>query len=164
MTKKVYRVRNWSKYNKGLLSRGSLSVWFNKNYIKSAEGEHGNQAYSDLLILCALTIRQLFNLITTLDDLKRDTITRKDTTLEKLAKLKPAFDKSDKGSLTAGNSTPLTDGASLVLLGSPEWAKAHDLEVLAYFIDCEVAAVDFVHGAGLLMAPTIAVSRLFSQK
>lgn len=62
MTKKVYRVRNWSKYNKGLVSRGSLSVWFNKNHIKSAEGEHGNQAYSDLLILCALTIRQLFNL------------------------------------------------------------------------------------------------------
>lgn len=103
------------------------------------------------------------DLITTLDDLKRDTITRKDTTLDKLAKLKPAFDKSAKGSLTAGNSTPLTDGASLVLLGSPEWAKAHGLEVLAYFIDCEVAAVDFVHGAGLLMAPTIAVSRLLAR-
>ena len=103
------------------------------------------------------------DLITALDDLKRDTITRKDTTLEKLGKLKPAFDKSAKGSLTAGNSTPLTDGASLVLLGSPEWAKAHGLEVLAYFIDCEVAAVDFVHGAGLLMAPTIAVSRLLAR-
>lgn len=62
MTKKVYRVRNWSEYNKGLVSRGSLSVWFNKNHIQSAEGEHGNRAYSDLLILCALTIRQLFNL------------------------------------------------------------------------------------------------------
>ena len=62
MTKKVYRVRNWSEYNKGLVSRGSLYVWFNKNHIKSAEGEHGNQAYSDLLILCALTIRQLFAL------------------------------------------------------------------------------------------------------
>ncbi|MDR3442592.1 MAG: acetyl-CoA C-acetyltransferase [Legionella sp.] len=103
------------------------------------------------------------DLITTLDDLKRDTITRKDTTLEKLAKLKPAFDKSAKGSLTAGNSTPLTDGASVVLLGSPAWAKAHNLEVLAYFIDCEVAAVDFVHGAGLLMAPTMAVSRLLAR-
>lgn len=62
MTKKVYRVRNWSQYNKGLVSRGSLYVWFNKNHIKSAEGSHGNQSYSDALILCALTIRQLFNL------------------------------------------------------------------------------------------------------
>lgn len=62
MTKKVYRVRNWSKYNKGLVSRGSLFVWFNKGQISSAEGSHGNQVYSDLLILCALTIRQLFRL------------------------------------------------------------------------------------------------------
>lgn len=62
MTKKVYRVRNWSEYNKGLVSRGNLFVWFNANQIKSAEVAHGNQAYSDLLILCALTIRQLFNL------------------------------------------------------------------------------------------------------
>lgn len=62
MTKKVYRVRNWSEYNKGLVSRGSLCVWFNKNHITSSEGEHGNRAYSDSLILCALTLRQLFNL------------------------------------------------------------------------------------------------------
>lgn len=103
------------------------------------------------------------DLILKLDKLNRDTITRKDTTLEKLAKLKPAFDRSDKGSLTAGNSTPLTDGASLVLLSSPEWAKTNNLEVLAYFVDCEVAAVDYVHGAGLLMAPTIAVSRLLER-
>ena len=103
------------------------------------------------------------DLITPMDTLKRDSITRKDTTLEKLAKLKPAFDKSDKGTLTAGNSTPLTDGASAVLLGSPQWAKKHHLDVLAYFRDCEVAAVDYVHGAGLLMAPTIAVSRLLER-
>jgi hypothetical protein len=62
MTKKVYRVRNWSQYNKGLVSRGSLFVWFNKEEIKSAEGAHGNKAYSDALILCALTLRQLFSL------------------------------------------------------------------------------------------------------
>lgn len=103
------------------------------------------------------------DLILTLDDLKRDTITRKDTTMEKLARLKPAFDHSSSGSLTAGNSTPLTDGASLVLLGSPDWAKANDLPVMAYFTDCEVAAVDYVHGAGLLMAPTIAVSRMLAR-
>ncbi|MCW8445260.1 acetyl-CoA C-acetyltransferase [Fluoribacter gormanii] len=103
------------------------------------------------------------DLIAPLDSLKRDTITRKDTSLERLAALKPAFDKSDKGSLTAGNSTPLTDGASVVLLGSPQWANSHELEPLAYFVDCELAAVDFVHGAGLLMAPTIAVSRLLAR-
>lgn len=103
------------------------------------------------------------DLITPMEDLTHDTITRKETSLEKLAKLKPAFDKSATGSLTAGNSTPLTDGASAVLLGSPEWAQAHQLEVLAYFVDCEVAAVDYVHGAGLLMAPTIAVNRLLER-
>lgn len=95
--------------------------------------------------------------------LKKDTITRKDTTLEKLAKLKPAFDKSEKGTLTAGNSTPLTDGASCVLLASEDFAKKNNLEVQAYFKDAEVAAVDFVHGAGLLMAPTVAVSRLLER-
>jgi acetyl-CoA C-acetyltransferase len=103
------------------------------------------------------------DLITPVGHLKRDAITRKDTTIEKLAKLKPAFDKSESGSLTAGNSTPLTDGASAVLLGSPAWAKAHNLDVLAYFVDCDVAAVDYVHGAGLLMAPTIAVNRLLER-
>ncbi|KTD57850.1 acetyl-CoA C-acetyltransferase [Legionella shakespearei] len=102
-------------------------------------------------------------LITSIDGLKRDTITRKETSMEKLAQLKPAFDPSEQGTLTAGNSTPLTDGASAVLLSTPEWAKEHNLEVLAYFSDCEVAAVDFVHGAGLLMAPTIAVSRLLER-
>jgi acetyl-CoA C-acetyltransferase len=95
--------------------------------------------------------------------LKKDPITRKETSLEKLAKLKPAFDKSGKGTLTAGNSTPLTDGASVVLLTSEDFAKENNLEVQAYFKDCEVAAVDFVHGAGLLMAPTVAVSRLLAR-
>lgn len=103
------------------------------------------------------------DLILNFNGLSKDTITRKETTLEKLAKLKPAFDKSSAGTLTAGNSTPLTDGASIVLLGSEEWAAKNNLEVMAYFTDCEVAAVDFVHGAGLLMAPTVAVSRLLKR-
>ena len=95
--------------------------------------------------------------------IRRDPITRKDTTIEKLSKLKPAFDKSPAGTLTAGNSTPLTDGASLVLLGSEEWAAKNNLKVRAYLTDAEVAAVDFVHGAGLLMGPTLAVSRLLER-
>ena len=103
------------------------------------------------------------DLIVNFKGLNKDTITRKETSLEKLAKLKPAFDKSPDGTLTAGNSTPLTDGASVVLLGSEEWAKENNLEVAAYFKDCEVSAVDFVHGAGLLMAPTVAVSRLLER-
>ena len=103
------------------------------------------------------------DLIVNFKNLSRDTITRKETSLEKLAKLKPAFDKSEAGTLTAGNSTPLTDGASVVLLGSEEWAKENNLEVGAWFKDCEVAAVDFVQGAGLLMAPTVAVSRLIAR-
>lgn len=103
------------------------------------------------------------DLVVNFKGLSKDTITRKDTTIEKLAKLKPAFDKSPAGTLTAGNSTPLTDGASVVLLGSEEWAKENNLEVAAYFKDCEVSAVDFVNGAGLLMAPTVAVSRLLER-
>ena len=95
--------------------------------------------------------------------LKRDPITRKDTTKEKLAKLKPAFDKSAAGTLTAGNSTPLTDGASVVLLTSEDYAKKNNLDPMAYLVDAEIAAVDFVHGAGLLMGPTIAVSRLLER-
>lgn len=103
------------------------------------------------------------DMIVQFKSLKKDTITRKETSLEKLAKLKPAFDQSGKGTLTAGNSTPLTDGASVVLLASEDFAKQNNLDVQAYFKDCEVAAVDFVHGAGLLMAPTVAVSRLLAR-
>ena len=103
------------------------------------------------------------DLIVEFKGLKKDPITRKDTTLEKLAKLKPAFDKSGAGTLTAGNSTPLTDGGSAVLLASEEWAKKNKLDPMAYFVDAEVAAVDFVHGAGLLMGPTVAVSRLLER-
>jgi acetyl-CoA C-acetyltransferase len=103
------------------------------------------------------------DLIIQFKSIKKDPITRKETTLEKLAKLKPAFDTTGGGTLTAGNSTPLTDGASVVLLGSEDWARTNNLEVQAYFKDCEVAAVDFVHGAGLLMGPTIAVSRILAR-
>ncbi len=94
----------------------------------------------------------------------RDNILRPDTSVEKLATLKPAFDKtSGKGTLTAGNSTPLTDGASAVLLGSEEWAKAHGLEVEAWIVDAQVAAVDFVHGEGLLLAPAWAVPQMLAR-
>ncbi len=89
----------------------------------------------------------------------RDNNVRTDTSLEKMAALKPAYDRqSGKGTLTAGNSTPLTDGAAAVLLASEEWAKARGLPVLAHLTLGQVAANDFAAGEGLLMAPTIAVS------
>ena len=104
------------------------------------------------------------DLMTPFLGLTRDNNLRPDLTLEKLASLKPAFEKSAKGTLTAGNSTPLTDGASLVLLGSEEWAKERGLPILAYLRDGEAAAVDFVNGAeGLLMAPVYAVPRLLAR-
>lgn len=94
----------------------------------------------------------------------RDNILRADTTLEKLASLKPAFDRtSGRGTLTAGNSTPLTDGASACLIASEDWAAQHGHEVLCRIRDAHVAAVDFVHGEGLLMAPTVAVAEMLKR-
>ena len=96
--------------------------------------------------------------------LKRDGFLRPDTTMEKLAALKPAFDKSSGlGTLTAGNSTGLSDGASAVLLANEAWAAKRGLKIQAYLRDAEVAAVDFVHGEGLLMAPTVAVPRMLAR-
>ncbi len=102
--------------------------------------------------------------ITPFRGLERDNNLRADSTVEKLAKLKPVFGKGEAATMTAGNSTPLTDGASVVLLGSDDWAKEHGLEPLAYFADSETAAVDYVHGGeGLLMAPAYAVPRMLAR-
>ncbi len=105
------------------------------------------------------------DLVVPFHGVKRDNNMRADTTLEKLATLKPAFDrKSGKGTLTAGNSTPLTDGASAVLLAGEDWAKSHKLPVLAYLRDAETAAVDFVgKREGLLMAPAYAMPRMLKR-
>ena len=93
----------------------------------------------------------------------RDNNVRDDSTVEKLAQLKPAFDRSEAGTLTAANSTPLTDGAACVLLASEEWAMKRGLRPLAYLTHVETAANDFVAGDGLLMAPTIAVSKMLTR-
>ncbi len=90
----------------------------------------------------------------------RDNILREDTSMERLATLKPSFDKSGTGTLTAGNSTAMTDGAASVLLASEDWARERGLPVKAYLTLGETAANNFVAGEGLLMAPTIAVSKL----
>ncbi len=104
------------------------------------------------------------DLVVPFRNVHRDNVLRADTTLEKLAALKPAFDKtSGRGTLTAGNSSALSDGAACVLLASEEWAAEHDLPVRAWLTHARVAAVDFVHGEGLLMAPTIAVPRMLDE-
>ena len=93
----------------------------------------------------------------------RDNNLREDIALDKLATLKTAFEKSERGTLTAANSTPLTDGAAAVLLASPEWAAKHGLPVQAYLTFAQTSANDFVAGEGLLMAPTVAVARLLDR-
>lgn len=105
------------------------------------------------------------DLVTPFLGLYRDDNLRPDATVEKLAKLKPVFGvKNGDATMTAGNSTPLTDGASVALLSTEEWASAHSLSPLAYFVDAETAAVDYVNGNdGLLMAPTYAVPRLLAR-
>ncbi|CDF86423.1 3-ketoacyl-CoA thiolase [Pseudomonas knackmussii B13] len=105
------------------------------------------------------------DLMTPFRGLVRDQNLRADINLEKLGTLKPVFERGPRGTLTAANSTPLTDGASVVLLASEEWAKARGLPILAYFKDGEAAAVNFVgEGAeGLLMAPVYAVPRLLAR-
>ena len=104
------------------------------------------------------------DLVVSFRGVSRDNILRPDTSLEKLATLKPAFDRvSGRGTLTAANSTPLTDGAAACLLASDAWAAAHGHEVLCHIRDVHVSAVDFVHGEGLLMAPTVAVAEMLAR-
>ncbi|WP_171429015.1 acetyl-CoA C-acetyltransferase [Pseudomonas aeruginosa] len=104
------------------------------------------------------------DLMTPFRGLTRDQNLRPDIDLEKIGTLKPVFERGSRGTLTAANSTPLTDGASVVLLASEEWAKARGLPILAYFKDGEAAAVNFVdRQEGLLMAPGYAVPRLLAR-
>ena len=103
--------------------------------------------------------------VTPFRGLERDSNLRADSSAEKLGKLKPVFGKGEAATMTAGNSTPLTDGASVVLLASEDWARERDLPVLAYLTASETAAVDYVHGGeGLLMAPAYAMARMLSRE
>ena len=100
------------------------------------------------------------DLVISFHGLSRDNNLRPDSSMEQLAKLKPVFARGGRGTMTAGNSTPLTDGAAAVLLASEEWARERGLPVLAYMTYAKVAAVDFVTKEGLLMAPAYAVSAM----
>ncbi len=128
------------------ITREEQDEWALRSHRNAAKA-YDEGFHDDLLVPCAGVLK--------------DNNVRPDTTLEKMAQMKPAFDKSSgKGTLTAANSTPLTDGASAVLLASEDWARQRGLPVLAYLTMGAVAANDFAHGDGLLMAPTIAVSEL----
>ncbi|WP_306338459.1 acetyl-CoA C-acetyltransferase [Streptomyces sp. KL118A] len=112
----------------------------------------------------------LADLVVPYEGLTRDQNLRPGSTVEQLARLKPVFGvKAGGATMTAGNSTPLTDGAAVVLLGSDEWAAGRGIEPLAHLVACETAAVDFVHGDvaggedGLLMAPAYAVPRMLER-
>jgi len=126
-------------------------------------------AYQSHKNLAAAYDRGFFDdLITSYRKLSKDQNLRPDVTLEKLASLSPAFGKKlENPTMTAGNSTPLTDGASTVLLSTDEWAAQRNLPVLAHFVDAETAAVDYVHGDrkydGLLLAPAYAVPTLLER-
>ncbi|MCZ2817235.1 acetyl-CoA C-acetyltransferase [Modestobacter sp. VKM Ac-2984] len=138
--------------------------------ITAAEWEIGREEQDELTVrshhnLAAAYDRGFFDdLVTPFLGLTRDQNLRPDTSVEKLAKLKPVFGQGEGATMTAGNSTPLTDGASAVLLASDEWAAEHDLPVLAHLVDAQTAAVDYVHGGeGLLMAPAYAVPVLLAR-
>jgi acetyl-CoA C-acetyltransferase len=103
------------------------------------------------------------DLVVSWNGVARDNNMRPDTSFEKLGSLRTVFDKGPEGTLTAGNSTPLTDGAAGVLLASDEWAAAHDLPVQAYLVAGRTSAVDFVNDEGLLMAPTVAVAEMLQR-
>ncbi len=103
------------------------------------------------------------DLVVPFKNVERDNNVRPDTTIEKLGSLKPVFDRSGSGTMTAGNSTPLTDGAAAVLLASEDWARQKNLPVLAYLTFGKVAAINFLDEEGLLMAPAYAVSDMLKQ-
>ncbi len=116
---------------------------------KKAAAAYDEGFMDDLVVPCASVFR--------------DNNIREDISLEKMAELKPVFDRSGQGTITAANSTPLTDGAATVLLSSEEWAKKRGIPIQAFLTLGRTSAVDFVQGEGLLMAPTVAVSELLAK-
>ncbi|SDN57323.1 acetyl-CoA C-acetyltransferase [Geodermatophilus sp. DSM 45219] len=138
--------------------------------ITAREWQVGREAQDELTVrshrnLAAAYDRGFFDdLVTPFLGLTRDENLRPDTSVEKLARLAPVFGTGEGATMTAGNSTPLSDGASAVLLASDEWAAAKGLPVLAHLVDAQTAAVDYVHGGeGLLMAPAYAVPVLLAR-
>jgi len=103
------------------------------------------------------------DLVVPFNDAEEDNNIRRDTSFEKLSSLKPVFDKGEDATMTAGNSTPLTDGAAAILLANEDWARKKNLPILAHLTFAKVAAVDYINDEGLLMAPAYAVSEMLQQ-
>jgi len=145
------------------LSMGGHTEFTAKHYQIAREEQDQYALHSHQKMVRAYDEGFFQNMLTPYLGLERDNNVRKDTSLEKLAKLKPAFDK-EHGTLTAGNSTPFTDGASCVLLASEAWAKGHNLPVLAYITNAEVAAIEYVkQRKNLLLAPVYAATRMLKK-
>jgi acetyl-CoA C-acetyltransferase len=131
------------------------------NITREAQDELTARSHANLAAAYARGFQE--DLVTPFLGLERDQNLRPDSTVAKLAKLRPVFGGAD-GTMTAGNSTPLSDGAAVALLSSVEWAQQHGLPVLAHLLDAETAAVDYVGGRdGLLMAPAYAVPRMLAR-
>jgi acetyl-CoA C-acetyltransferase len=145
------------------LSMGGHTEYTAKHYGISREAQD-TYALESHLKMAAATDRGFFDdMLSPYLGLERDNNMRRDTSIEKLAKLKPAFDK-ENGTLTAGNSSPLTDGASCLLIASEEWAAAHNLPILAYIAHAEMSAIEYVQNKhNLLLAPVYAAPRMLKK-
>jgi acetyl-CoA C-acetyltransferase len=145
------------------LSMGEHTALMAKEWGISREAQDELAVASHRGLAAAYDTGFVEDLVTPYLGLERDMNLRPDASVESLAKLKPVFGGED-GTMTAGNSTPLSDGAAAVLLGSEEWARERGLPVRAWFVDAETAAVDYVHKReGLLMAPAYAVPRMLAR-
>jgi acetyl-CoA C-acetyltransferase len=147
------------------LSMGEHTASMARDWDISREAQDELAAASHQKLAAAYDRGFFDDLVTPYQGLTRDSNLRPDSTVEKLAKLRPVFGtQNGDGTMTAGNSTPLTDGAAVVLLGSEEWAEEHGLPVQAYLTHAEATAVDYVHGdEHLLMAPAYAVPRMLDK-
>ena len=146
------------------LSMGEHQAISTKRWGISREAQDEYAVRSHQRLAAAYDRGFMDDLMTPFLGLDRDQTLRPDSTFEKLAKLRPVFGEGPDATMTAANSTPLTDGASTVLIASDEWAERHSLPVLAHVVDAETGAVDFVHGGeDLLGAPLYAVPRLLER-
>ncbi|MFT4568254.1 MAG: acetyl-CoA C-acetyltransferase [Saprospiraceae bacterium] len=147
-----------TKMNMGEHTELTVKHW---NILREHQDELSYQSH--LLAETAYQDGFFSDLVFPFKEIQKDTLIRPNTTLGKLSKLKSAFDKSDTGTLTAGNSSAFTDGAASIYLTSEEYAHQNNIEIESYFVDAQNAALDYVNGQDLLLAPTVAVSELLKR-
>ena len=145
------------------LSMGESTEFMAKKWDVHRENQDQLALSSHIKAAAAYDAGWFNDLVVPFKGAEKDNNIRRDTTFEKLSALKPVFDKSDKGTMTAGNSTPLTDGSAAILLASEDWARKKNLPVMAYLTFAKASAVNFITDEGLLMAPAYAVSDMLKQ-